>query len=224
MNIKKTAITISLLGCLACVALAQVTKTTGGYLFRYKFLKGRVYTYTIVSSVSIPSSQKPLTINGPFVETVNGVKGTNGQITVVFGPLSTGGKPAVAKTTRSFTETNLGGVADAEDVQQMFMQLPEGPKKPGDTWTGQTSVAAMGSDSVVKAKYRFLGMTTVQGKPAARVAMTMTSVGSANASGTGTLVVLADDGSLWSTETHLALTGTKASSKPIKISMMMTRH
>jgi hypothetical protein len=224
MNIKKTAVTLSLLGCLASIGFSQVTKTSGGYLFRYKFVKGRVYAYTITSSVAIPSSPKPMTINGPFVETVNGVKGTDGQITVVFGPLTTGSKPAVAKTTRSFTETNRGGVADAADVQQMFMQLPEGPKKPGDTWTGETSVAAMGSDSKVKAKYKFLGMTAVHGRPAARVAMTMTTTGQANTSGTGILIVLVEDGSLWSTETHLVLTGAKASSKPIKISMMMTRH
>ncbi|HEY3782491.1 MAG TPA: hypothetical protein VGL56_15520 [Fimbriimonadaceae bacterium] len=219
----KVLLTIFMVGCFAALGFSQITKTSHGYLFRYKYVKGRKYTYTFTGSIATPGSSAGIKVDGPFIETVNSVKGTSGQLTITLGPLSSGGKQAVAKVVRIFTANSVGGVAD-KTVQQMLTQYPEKPIKPGDTWTGQTSAAAMGSKSLVKAKYKFEKMTTVNGKPAAQIAMTMTSTGAANASGGGTLLVLAEDGSLWSTQTSLSMSPPQDPGKVMHMKMGMTRH
>jgi len=212
---------------------AQITRTDGGkYLFRCKYTVGKAFSYTMHMRITRPG-QDPISVTGPFVETVKGVNGKTGAMTVVFGPLKSGPHLehiVLPAQNYKFDQDMLGKVKGEGNVPQMSVLFPTNPIKVGDSWDGSTTGQPMGSNTTIKAHYKFLKMSQVLGHKAAQISVQLASVGQADTNGTGTLYILVEDGSLWSTQTNLSMSSPGAKPSPggnppkMTLSMAMARQ
>lgn len=212
------------LAALPAHGLSQVKKVGGNaYLFRMKFVPGKTYRYGIESKVASGSQIKPFTITGPMTLKVVAVSGDTARINADLGPLSSNGQVVKPTTSVTFKEDTRGKVTGGTGgVQQIGVVLPSEPKKIGQTWDAQTAMmSASGTPTTVKAHYRLIGMSTVAGHKAAKLGVSFKMSEPTPSTGHGTIFLLADDCSLWSTNVGVQLSfgGTN-----MHLTMGMTRH
>ena len=81
------------------------------------------------------------------------------------------------------------------------MAMPEKPIKPGAVWTAILPVNMGGMIQRLDGRYVFAGMKKVDGLDVAVVTYSLTGF----ASGTGRLMLLTSDGSLYGNDTHISL-------------------
>ena len=222
MNSFTSRIALCIVTCsaLAASSHAQIKKVSGGYEFRMKFVSGRQYNYTLKSKFNMASSGFKMDISGPVTMKTLSASGDSAQVQASLGPLSAGNKVVSPKQTVKFKQDRFGNVSGAGSVQQMSVQLPKKPVNPGASWTAQTGVQTMGAATKVTAKYTFVGMKNLAGHQVAQIKVSYKSTGGTSTSGTGTVYLLAEDCSLYSTTTSLTL---QIGDKSGDVSMAMSR-
>jgi hypothetical protein len=198
---SKVGLTLLCLSSLAVGANAQIKKVSGGYLFRLKFVAGRTYNYTIASQVHMGSVETVL--SGPAQFKILKLNSNGANVQASFGPIKAGGQVFSPKQSLSFDEDHRGVVNGKGGIQQMSVEMPPAPKQVGDSWTAKTGIAASGGPTNVEAKYKFMGLKTVDGHQVAVLSVNYKSSGTATAAGTGVIYLLIEDGSLYSTATKL---------------------
>jgi hypothetical protein len=210
---------------LPAISGAQIKKVGPGYLFRVKFTQGKVLKYGISSNVNMPSAGRTFAVSGPFSLKVLSINGDTATLQATIGPLSANGRAMNKPQIMTIKENTRGKVVGggASSMQQMSIALPEKPVSPGSTWTGETSVAGGMGPTHVSAKYKFVGIKNSGGHQMAQLAITVSSSGSATTSGTGTVFLLMEDGSLWSSTTNMSISGAQTGGNAMKMNIVVTR-
>lgn len=209
------------LGILAVPVLspAQVAKQGNGYLFRMKFVKGQKQNFKMASTTSGFGDQA-MKMGMNFSMTVKSVKKdqatvvvSNSNMTMNGQPTNMGGSNNTAEITMDSTGKQVGGAAGAGGFSGNF---PVKPLPIGGKWTSDLPVPGGGAmpGGKITATYTFTGFTSVKGKNAAKVAIKI----GGGATGSGTMLINAADGSLLSSTMAMTITmPNPQTNKPINL-------
>lgn len=189
---------------LAAVSQAQITKSGPGYLFRMKHTAGATLKYGVVSSISgLGANGQPLKITLPMTWKVASVKNGVATIDTLVGPVTMGtGQMGQAEKNRIQIDSLGKLTGQAGSGQQVTPTFPTSPVKIGGSWSANAPIELpMQGQQKITATYTFKGMKMVNGKQMAELAVKT----SGSASGTGTMLLLASDGSLFKSNINLNL-------------------
>jgi len=227
MNLKTVCVGVALLATsLSFVPTpsdAQVTNQGGKYLFRVNWVKGKVYKWTVATSVTPPGAAKPMAFNTTYSATVKDVQKGVASVSFLTGamPGQAAPKPTLIKLDNRGKVVG-GGAAGVENVQA---QMPAGPIAVGGKWSSSQKMGAgPAAGMTVTTNYTFKGVKTVKGKQVAEIATTTKMSGSAQMSGTGSGTMQVDmaDGQLRSFVMSQNLTmkqGTQNMKLPMKVTI-----
>ncbi len=181
-------------------AQAQVAAQGGGFLLRTKYTKGQSFKYKMTTTVTGgPSKMPPMEI--PMTIKVKDVK--NGIATLTYSMKTPG------QSTPSNIEVKVdprgkmvggSGIEALQGMGAMGATLPEKPVRIGQTWTQTIDNPAM-QGMKLTTTYKFNGLKNVRGAQVAEIGMTIKGTGPQNMtmSGSGTMILLASDGTMRST-------------------------
>lgn len=187
-------------------ALAQVSSQGNAFLLRTKYVKGQTLKYKMTTNISGgPSKVPPMEI--PMTLKVKDVK--NGVATIVYTTKVPGQPKGGDIEVKVDSRGKMVGGAGLEALQGMGAMgatLPEKAVKVGDTWTQNMNSPAM-QGMKMSTTYRFNGLKTVGGVKVAEIGMTIKGTGPQNMtmSGTGTMTMLASDGTMRNTSMSMDL-------------------
>lgn len=207
----------------ALPAASQISKSGSGYLFRMKFVKGQTINYSMSVSSTVPGMAKPQVVNMPMSMTVTEVNGN--VATVRYKMQSPVGMAKAQDFTVKMDNTGKLVSGNSPTMNGISATLPIKPVPVGGTWTNTTAVpAGPGGNMDVTNNYKFLGFKTVGGKQAANIQVTMSGKApSMTIKGSGTMLLLATDGSIFATNlnmnTSLSMKGQKPMSMDMKVAL-----
>lgn len=204
---KTTILSLAALALLASSASAQVTRKGSGYLLRTKYTKGKTLRYATSTSVATqqPNAQ-PMKLSVPLTMVVQNVQNGIATIQLKMGAAKMGNQVLTngQSTTVKLNSRNVlqGANASAANAS-LAAQFPANPVKVGQSWTASAPISGMGGGGPqnLKATYTFRGIKTVGGRQIA----TITYRVSGAASGSGSMTLLATDGTLFSNTAKLAV-------------------
>ncbi len=191
------------IGLLAGISLAQVTPSGPGFLFRARYVKGTSAKYEMKSDTKMQGISAVITLM--LGEKVLSVKDGVGEIEISTGKSTTtiNGKPfgqpvAIDNKRRVIKLDNTGrSVGESGLAVQTHLTLPKQSVKVGDSWTSVGgAIFGPGQQQEVQTTYKFLGLTTLAGQRAAKLAVTLKGRGTAEMTGSGTVWISAADCSL----------------------------
>jgi hypothetical protein len=188
---------------LACVGSAQISKAGGGYLMRVKYVKGQVLKYSSMTSMINSKSQgaKPILVSAPMVVKVTDYVAGKATLAATLGPMTMGGQQIQPAQKVNLSVDSRNSTTDASPL--VGTRYPVKAVKVGDTWNTTAPIPGIGSEATknVKATYKFVGIKTVASKAMAVIAYSVTG----GANGSGTLLVLVSDGTLYSNKARLTM-------------------
>lgn len=178
-------------------ASAQISPVKGGYLFRIKYTPGRVTRYqTTTTAANVGSSSKGLIIKIPITLTVKSVSKGVAYVRLDEGAGLVNGSPYSKPQSMTIPLDALDSSAFGG---------PKFSSKPvalGGTWTAMRPVQIGGGQPLqLNGVYRFQGVQKKQGHSVAVITFDMH--GAAN--GRGTMWLLTDDGSIFSSDMTLSI-------------------
>lgn len=212
------------LAAMTCAASAQITKSGQGYLFRMQHKAGATFKYSVASTLTgSTASTAPMKFTLPMTWKVLSVKNGVATIDTTVGPVSMGSS-TMMQPTKNRIQLDARGrlVGNAGTGQQVTPALPEKPIKVGQSWSASAPVdLPMQGDKKVNATYTFKGFKTVNGKQMAELLVKTTG----QAAGSGTMLLLASDGSLFrsSLRMNLAMNGPNGAPSNFKVTAEITR-
>jgi len=204
---------------LAAGCSAQIVKSKGGgYSFRVKYTKGQTIKFD--SSISMDNkgtSKSGLVVRLPItISVLNVAKGiATVNVAMGAGTIGTSSSPVVLPQSVNIQLDDRNRSGTAKDTTAVGPAMPDHPVKIGSTWTAVRPITLPGG--VLKrldAVYTFAGPHSVNGKQVAVVNYRL----SGPADGSGTMMLLASDGSLFSNETLITVPSMSAISR-LHISM-----
>lgn len=219
-----------LLGALAAPsASAQVRRAGGGYLFRLKLTNGQVVRYDAVVSQAVPgTSGKGLSVTLPFVQSVDRVRNGVATLTLKMGPPVLNGQPIEDRAHVTHIQVDSRGqiTGGANGGTTGITIFPTNPVRPGATWNAAVPLPALGGGTAPSASavYRFVRMTSYHGKPAAELAVRVTSNRGGQISGSGTTYISAADGAMLVSTLRIDFTAPQLGNKPMHLSAVITRR
>lgn len=203
---------------LCAPALGQVKKTGDTYLLRMKMTKGQKISYTATTTIS-QGGMQPIVM--PMTTTVTDVKGD--VYTVKYSMGSVMGQPGQDVVVKMNSQGKiLEGKAGGQMVAGLgTTQFPTKAIKVGESWTSTTDQPSPAGTMKVVTTYTFKGLKTVSGKSVAEVSMKVSSTGAGGVkvSGTGTMTLLASDGTLFGTNMNMTTSMSAGGSKPMTYDM-----
>jgi hypothetical protein len=213
---------------------AQITQSGNGYLFRMKYTRGQKMNYVMNSENSnpaMPGGGGAMTV--PVTMTVLDVKGKVATIRLDIGPVTMGGKEVVKKQSSEVQMDDRGRLvgksgAPMAALSQLGAGIPEKPIKIGDSFVvnQKGSAGSMGNMNT-KTTYKFLGIKTLGNRKVAQMSITLSSGGSMNMKGSGTVLFDMTDGSLVSqkmdTQVTMAPPGQSGQSMTMSMKTNMER-
>jgi hypothetical protein len=211
---------LALCASLSAMSPAQVTAAKGGYLLRAKYVKGETFRYkTSTSMVGVGGNAKPMKMDAPIVMHVEDVTDGAANIKFSMGPFTVGGSAIQPARTGTMKLDARNGSTDAGPMGSgMGAQLPQTPVKVGQTWTTTAPVPdTLGQAKQLKAIYKFQGVKTVGGQKVAVITYSLTG----GAKGSGTVLILASDGTLYSNSVKLGFSS--GVTQGVTVSMEMRR-
>lgn len=190
----------------AGMAGAQVTKKGDAYLLRVNYKPGTVIHYTMTNSTTV--LKKPVIVTA----TIQVLSASKGTAKLRAGVSSVAGRPdqIVDYEVDDRNQASSGGGFGAV--------YPANPIKVGQSWTATLPVqSASGvAPGSMGAKYTFRGLKTIGGRSLAVIELTLTG----GVSGSGQMLVLAADGTVFSSTTTVSVT---VGSQTVKVQTSMTR-
>lgn len=190
----------------SALSSAQITKSGGGYLFRVNYQKGQVIRFVSTSTVIGASGDgRVMKLGLPVILSVTDTKGKAATVRLEVGPVNMAGKEFSPKQTAvlQLDSRNRAVNNDAANAN-LGAQLPEAPMAVGSTWTAVAPIAtASGAQQRLDAKYKFVGFKKVSGTNVAVISYSIKGV----ATGAGTMMLLAKDGTLYSNTSKLTMAG-----------------
>lgn len=204
---------------------AQVSKQGAGYLFRIKWTKGQTAKYAMVTTSS--GGPQAVSVKMPMSLKVLSVKNGVGEVEYSVGPMTSNGKSMGAAQKVVAKVDPRGKIVGGSDPSQNMggnITFPQGPIKPGGSWTGSQKVPGAGGASMtINAKYKFVGLKSVAGQSVAQIDVSMSGGGgSMQISGSGSVFLRVSDGSLQSTNLNQKFTFGSAQGNQKPMTMQMT--
>jgi len=216
---KFTAVSILAAGFLV-VAAAQITKTAPAtYVLRAKYQKGQVIKFMTVSGIDSKSNALAgTTLKIPITLRVLDVKKGVATVRLTMSAVVLDGQVVQPEQSATFPLDNRN--RGESGSQSIGAHLPIKPIKVGGTWKSVMPVNIGGTTAALEGVYRFAGVQTVNGHLVGVITYSL----SGPATGTGTLMMLASDGTMYSNETRLAVTGGGGNRALTRIHSTMTRN
>jgi len=211
---RKYAVLALLTPVLSASAFGQISKTAEGYVLKAKYFKGQVIRFVTDNGIDSSNAEMSATsLKMPVIlEVLRVVKGV-ATVRVTLGDAFMGGTKVHAAESATFPLDNHNrGSSGGTNVG---LPLPLKPVKVGARWSAVMPVNTGGRMTAMKGAYQFAGMKVFNGH---QVGVITYSV-SGPASGTGTMMILASDGTMYRNETRLSVTGQAT----IRIRSTMTR-
>lgn len=197
------------LAAIAACAPAQVTPSGKGFLLRVKYVKGQVLRFaTTTSMTGLPgagSANSALSISMPATMTVNSVVGTVTKATIAVGPAKYGGNVIQPVQTLQIQLDARNSTPAAGTAGSLIAPMPSKVVRIGDTWKSSAPIPGMPGTptKATTATYTFLGTKVVDGKSVAAISYKF----SGGTRGSGSVLVLVKDGTLYRNSATLILTG-----------------
>ena len=213
------------LALFAALGSAQITKSGSAYLLRMKHTPGATYRYGVASTIGGASANgQAMKFSLPMVWKVVGVKNNIATIDTTVGPIKMG-KDVVGQATKNRIQLNSRGqlVGKAGSGQQVTPSLPDKPIKIGQSWSASAPIDLPGQGAKkISAQYTLKGFKTVSGKQVAELAIKTTG----QAAGTGSMLLLMSDGSLFRSNMNLNLsvTGPNGAAMTYKVTANISRQ
>jgi hypothetical protein len=209
--IQSSKVAIASIVLAGCIAHAQVTPQSGGYLIRQKYTKGSTLKYGMTVNTKGAGAQPGanMSMNIPIALKVLGVSGDVADIEVTAGPMTMNGRPmnsSAASTQKQRMKINSRGEAVGGAAQNASLtgSLPKGPVKVGQTWRATVPIAGqMGmAGGQPTATYRFVGLKNRNGRQVAEIAVSMAGA----MKGNGTMILAASDGQIITSNFTMSMT------------------
>jgi hypothetical protein len=193
----------------ASVGSSQVSRQGAGYLLRVKYVKGQTLKYMTTNLINgNMNGGQPMKINMPISISIKDVVKGIAKAKVVAGPVNMGTSAVMQAQTLDMELTTTNQARSGKNSGIAGAQLPLKPVKIGQTWTMLAPIPdTTGMSKNMKATYKFQGLKNVGGKSVAVLAYTLTG----GVSGTGTLLLLASDGTIHSNTAKLKYSGPQGS-------------
>lgn len=215
------------LGVVVCLCLSfagaysQVSRSGAGYLFRYKYVKGKSYKYAMDSVAKNPSIK--MNVGLKFKVTVLKVGKETSKLRYDIDPVVQNGKPIGRSQTAEVDMDRRGNVVgDSGTVQQLGnVAYPKEAIAIGKSWTRNVNSGAMGFKMNLKGTYKFTGFNTVKGKRYAVLDVKMKNTGDFTVDGSGIMLVDASDGMVYSYKMTMTV-AMKTSQQSVKLDNIVT--
>jgi hypothetical protein len=189
-------------------ANAQIVKQGNGYLYRMKHAVGKTLKYGVISTLSSnEAGGSSMKLNLPMVWKTVAVKNGVATIDTSVGPIASGGSNLGGQPVRNRIQIDTRGrlIGKAGSGQQLMPALPDKAIRIGQSWSASAPIELpMQGDKKITATYVFKGIKTVGGKSVAELAVKTTG----QASGSGTMLLLTSDGTLFKSQLNISLTMT----------------
>lgn len=205
-------------------ARAQVTAQGGGYLLRFKFVKGQTIKYDVTTSAASPGGKGGgMNFNMPVSMKITDVKNgvaTIAATTTIPDLTGKGGKQQSHTETMKMDNRGRAQGAGSNVLQGMQVALPAGPVKIGSSWTESVKNPAM-PGMTVKSTYKLVSVQS----GSANVNVTLSTSGQGmNMTGSGLMKIAVADG--WPTSFKMnmkMMMGAGKNAQPMAMTMTMTR-
>jgi len=208
-------------------AYGQVTKVSGGYLFKNKYTAGKTMAYRMDMNSSFGGASYKVSLS--YSQKVKSVKNGIATIEVTMTPPMMNGQPVPGAggngkpTTVTGRVDSSGSLIDGSQAQAMGLVYTGKPIPIGGKWSSQLNLGnGPAGGGTVNAVYTLRKITQYKGKPAAEFSITIGGVSEMKISGSGTSWVSMADGSqldskiLLNIEVGANQTG-MSGGKPIKV-------
>jgi len=178
---------------------AQVSRSGGGYLFRMKFTKGQKMTYMMSMNTSASGMAQPMKTSVPMTMTVMSVQGNVATMKMTMGAVM-GQKPRDITVKMDNTGKLVSG--NMQGLNGVSATYPKNPVAVGGSWKNTTAFPlGPGGNLDSTTNYKFKSIKNVGGRQVAELYVTMTGKSQQfKMSGSGTMLILMADGSLWNTQ------------------------
>jgi len=211
------ALTTALFTGAASVSYGQVTHVGNAYKLRANYAKGSVIKFMSVNGVenkgvSSPQATVKVPVTLSILNKINGVA----TVKLTMGAIKLGDQVMQPENTTTFTLDPRNQTGDGKG-QSVGTKFPDKTLYIGSTWEDVRPFKIGSTTSALKAVYRFAGLKKINGVPVAVITYQLQGF----AAGTGTMMVLVKDGTLYSNETRLNMEGGERSL--IRIVSKMTR-
>lgn len=202
-------------------ALAQITKSGQGYLFRYQYVKGKTYKFAMESVAK--NSGLNMNVGLKFKVTVLKVGPKTSRLKYVIDSMTQNGKPIGRSQTAEVEIDRRGNVVgDAGTVQQLGnVAYPQEAIAVGKSWTRNVNSNAMGFQMNLKGVYKLTGFKKIGAKEYAVLAVSMKNTGDFTVDGTGTMLVDREDGMVYDYKMRMTV-GMKTSQQSVKVDNVVT--
>ncbi len=227
LNVTKLISAVTLATLITCCASAQITKVGSGFRLRVNYKKGSTIKFNSISSIdSANNSLSNIKLKVPIKLAVLDYKQGVALVQLTMGAIVMNGEELQPEKSATFpldnhNRTPVKGAKNQvipfangesalvtnsrppQGTQGIGTALPDKVVHLGDTWKSEMPVNIGGRTEVLHGVYRFAGIKG-QGPQAVGV---VTYALSGAATGTGTMMMLTRDGTLFSNETKLNMTG-----------------
>ena len=203
MKLYTYAPAVSLLIGLAASSSAQVTQVGSAYRFRANYTKGTVIKFMTVNGIENKGGSAPKeSVNVPLSLSVLDKKNGIAKIKLTMGAIKVGNQVMQPEnsTTFSLDDRNQTSGSDSQSVGTKF---PAKTIYVGSTWQDVRPFNIGNTTAALHSTYRFAGTKKVNGKAVAVITYQLSGF----AAGTGTMMVLVKDGTLYSNETRINMEG-----------------
>ncbi len=192
MRARASALLLVFAAATLGTAIAQVTQSPNGHLFRMKWTKGDVFSYAGTSNTQVGQQKFPMTLD--FSIKVDSVANGVANVTV------TSTTPMTQKpTTTKMKMDGRGEVGNSSGLTNV-PKLPAGPIKVGGSWTDETKVTQGGVSMTIKTTYTFRGIKTVDKVQCAELDVKATSTGQMSSTTTGKTYIQVSNGQLFKSD------------------------
>ena len=190
----------------AAPAPAQIVKTPNGYLLRVKYVPGQVVRFETSSSIANKGTSEPSSVlKMPITLSVLNVKGGKAYLNLSMGAGVLDGNK-VSDPTEVKMSLDDRNQADKGPGVPGIGAFPDRPMQAGSTWHSGVPIRALGTLLKVDGVFRFQGMKPTQNGPLAVISYSL----SGGATGTGIMMLMPKDGSIYSNETNLSVSAPDA--------------
>ncbi len=217
MNLTKIGYAIVFGVGLASISHAQITKVGSGYKFRVNYQKGQVLRFSTVSGVDNKgNSAAGTTVKVPITLVVLDKKKGNSSIKLTMGAMKVG-STVVQPEQSTLVNLDSRNRGASDQKQNIGTTLPENAIQIGTSWHDSRPFNIGGSMAVLNGVYRFQGLKNSNGNQVAVITYQLSGF----AQGSGTMTLLVKDGTLYTNDFKLSMTGGERSL--IRIFSKMTR-
>jgi hypothetical protein len=208
-------VALAVLSCLCACSLAQITKTSHGYTFRAKFVKGERRAYRMTSVIGAPGVNWATT--APFTMLVLSVHKGVAHIRYTAGPVYVGnqatGKKDTVEVDMNARNQSVQGAGPIPQFGQVT--FPGKPVKVGEGWTRTVDASAGSMPIHVDSQFKLAGFRQLGARHVAWITVKIKNSKSYPTTGSGIIALDVRDASLVKMQMNMVMSlGSGAQKNP----------